>query len=95
MEDKCRVRHEGELMHCTHTVAISAMEEDFTPLDIDLTILTAASECQEIAVREDGVVENVEGFQVSLTSSDEAVVIVSGQETVNINDTTGECIRGA
>ncbi len=46
--------------------------------------------CRVIAVSGDRVVEDVESFQVSISSEDDAVNIISGSEVINITDTTSK-----
>lgn len=65
---------------------------DFSPLSSELTIRTDSPPCRVIQVLPDQVVENTESFQVLVSSDDESVNIVSGVATIDITDTTSECI---
>lgn len=59
-------------------------------MNSELTIRTDSPPCRVIQVLEDQAVESVESFQVSISSDDESVTIVTAQETIDITDTTSE-----
>ena len=43
-------------------------------------------QCVEIEIMDDTILENIESFYVSLSTSDPAIVVQSGTSTVWIND---------
>ena len=66
-------------------------EVDYTSISEELDIRQTL--CEEIQVSADRVVENLESFQVSITSDDDSVIVTSRTVTININDATGEFIE--
>lgn len=60
--------------------------DDFSPLNEGLNFLTASTQCREISIVTDRLVESMESFLVSIASDDVAVNIEIDEMTVTIID---------
>ena len=67
-----------------------AAGEDFIGINTTINFRRDSESCLPIIIQSDQFVENIETFQVSITSEDEAVAIILGEETINIIDVTSK-----
>ena len=70
----------------------SAQEEDYVVIHLEHLILQPRDErsCVTVATRDDDLVEGIEAFQMTVTSSDVAVVITTPTSTI-IQITDNDC----
>ena len=67
-----------------------AAGEDFIGINTTINFRRDPENCLPIIIQSDQFVENIETFQVSVTSEDEAVAIILGEEIINITDVTSK-----
>ena len=66
-------------------------ESDFSGLTATLSFQAQSTQCRNISVLVDVLVEETETFQVLISSSDDAVVIMEDTAIIMIADSTSEC----